>query len=68
MGWALGGEVQKEWLKLHLLFLLTEQCEVIGLLEAFDTAFPCLAGRLLQIWSVCTWNMKRMMIFPLQDG
>lgn len=48
MGWALGDEVQEEWLKLHLLFLLlTEQCEAIGLLGSFYIAFPCLAGRLL---------------------
>lgn len=46
MGWVLGDGVQKEWLKLRLLFLLlAEQCEAIGLVLAFDLAFPCLVGR-----------------------
>lgn len=65
-----GEGVQEESLKLRLCFLLlAEQCEATGLVVEFGLALPCLIGRPPpQVWSICTWNMMRMMIFSLQNG
>lgn len=67
-----GGSAERVFETVCLLPLLAEQCEATGLVVQFDLclALPSLAGRppLLQIWSICAWNMMRMMIFSLQNG